>query len=378
RITERQMQSWIVWAIIFPAGTAGMAACKPAQKQSASEQSITVKGSYAGKWIATLTIGAGVEKKYADLLSETLRQTFLNESGGSYKAGFQLTDSSGWKPSKAAIIREFAALRNEISVYKEEFPQAPTMLVLGLTGHGLSRAAVTNLPEDYIFMVNAGKLENRIPQEFLTGADLAGLIADLNADEIIVFVQSCNSGVLSQTNFLHEYGKILASEVERRRKNIAVITPVNEYILSPLEGIEPIIKKAFLKIQSQPADLGTYAQFKDALVRGVCEDYNYYPKSAIKSPDAIRAAVQLEQFDTLQGLDPQFFESIDPSLPIVLTKQGTPKFRNGTLAIPPKRPPVRNVALSRETQDFCAKKANEFRTLFEGRETERLEFLKKI
>ncbi|NBX16599.1 MAG: hypothetical protein EBR09_04465 [Proteobacteria bacterium] len=36
------------------------------------------------------------------------------------------------------------------------------------------------------------------------------------------------------------------------------------------------------------------------------------------------------------------------------------------------------VALSRETQDFCAKKANEFRTLFEGRETERLEFLKKI
>lgn len=63
-------------------------ACKQGRPKDSSEQSITVKGSPAGKWLATLTIGAGVEAKYARLLSDTLRGVFLKEDGGHYTSAF--------------------------------------------------------------------------------------------------------------------------------------------------------------------------------------------------------------------------------------------------------------------------------------------------
>jgi hypothetical protein len=86
-------------------------ACKQGRPKDSSEQSITVKGSPAGKWLATLTIGAGVEAKYARLLSDTLRGVFLKEDGGHYTSAFHLSDTSGWIPNKKNINEHFAHLR---------------------------------------------------------------------------------------------------------------------------------------------------------------------------------------------------------------------------------------------------------------------------
>jgi hypothetical protein len=252
------------------------------------------------------------------------------------------------------------------------------MVVLGLTGHGLSRAVIKNLPADYIYMVRAGLMVNGIPDEYFSGIEFADQIASLEADEVIVFVQSCNSGVLSRVNFMNKYAQILANEVSQKRKNIAVITPVNEYLLSPINGFEPILQRTFEKTQDITADVVTYAQFKDALVRTSCEDKHYYPQSEIKNPAAVQASAELNELGTLEGIDPQFYESIDPSLPVFLTHQGIPKFRSGTLALPPKGQPSNDIQVSPETQAYCAKRQAESKSVFDSREQERLYFLNEI
>lgn len=132
------------------------------------------------------------------------------------------------------------------------------MVVIGLTGHGLSKDNFSQSPEGYVFSIAHGKSNSIFPEHYLTGRELAELISALNADEVLMFVQSCNSGSLSNVDFMNKYS---AEEA-------------------------------------------------------------YLPRSEIKNSAAARASVDILDMETLIGVDPQFFEYISPNLPLLPTHSG--------------------------------------------------------
>lgn len=341
----------------------GLTSCKQDQTRDSGDLSITARGQIAGKWLGTLTIGGDVGPQASELLAKTLKGFFLSERGGSYTSAFDLSDKSGWNPSKTDVIEKFSALRKSISEFKAKNPSSPTMVALGITGHGFSQDTFSQLSEGFVFAVKQGK-SSIIPEEYFSGRELAEMISSLGAEEVLVFVQSCNSGRLSNVDVMNKYALTLANETARRNTNIAVITPVSEFIFSPTEGIELAYQKAFERLAKENSDVVTYATFKDKFVRAVCEDERYYPRREIKNSAAVKASVDLYDVDTLMGIDPQFYESIDPTLPLLLTNTGISKYRNGSLKLPAKQPPVTHVPISAETRQFCesqiAKRAKTF------------------
>lgn len=319
-----------------------------------------------------MTIGDGIAKYEAELLANTLKSFFLTERGGKYASAFNLSDKSGWSPSKSEIVAKFASLRQSIAAFRANNPSAPTMVAIGLTGHGVSRDVFSEVKNGYSFSVKAGRSPSEPVQDF-SGVELAEIISSLGADEVLVFVQSCNSGNLSNTDFMNKYARTLASESARQNTNIAVITPVSEYLLSPTKVIERVYKKAFDRLAKAQTDVVTYATFKDQFVRAVCEEEEFfYPRSEIKSATAVKAAADLYEIETLIGIDPQFYESIDPSLPLFLTNTGLLKYRNGSLKLSSRQPPVSNVPVSAETRQFCASQVAKRARIFARMESDRL------
>lgn len=363
--------------LIFVCALVQLIACKPPVPSSNDAQSITPKGQTAGKWLATVSIGGGAEASATLFLSETLKKVFLNELGGNYSLAFSLSDKQNWTPNKSDIVKNFDSLRKQIANFKTSHPEAPTMVAFGLTGHGLSQQAFKNSPEGYVFAINQGKSESLIPEEYFSGRELAELIASLGANEVIMFVQSCNSGHLSNVDFMNKYAQVLATETARRNTNIAVITPVSEVVFSPFYAYENVIRGAIEKLFVGAKDVITYADFKDQLVRSACADVsNYYPRSEIKSMSAVQASIELSEVSTLMGIDPQFYESIDPNLPLILTQRGLSKYRNNELKLPPTGRPLKNVPVSSETRNFCANQIAKQKELFNAREQSRLDNLK--
>lgn len=269
-------------------------------------------------------------------------------------------------------------MRASISEFKAKNPNAPTMIVLGLTGHGASQQAFKEIDSGYVYSISHGSSETGTQPEYFTGKELAELVASLGAEEVLMFVQSCYSGNLSNVEFMNKYARILATETARRKTNIAVITPVSEVIFSPIYTIENALQKAFLKAVQGNGDIATYADFKDAFVRAVCEDPEYYPRSQIKSLEAVQASVQLLDLKTLSGIDPQFYESIDPNLPLLLTSTGYPKYETGKLNFPARAAPSNNDAVSEETRKICAERTSSRAKVFSSFELERLANLKAV
>lgn len=148
------------------------------------------------------------------------------------------------------------------------------MVALGITGHGISQDTFSQLNEGFVFAVREAK-SSVIPEEYFSGRELAELISSLGAEEVLVFVQSCNSGRLSNVDVMNKYARTLANETARKNTNIAVITPVSELIFSPIEGIEFAYQKAFERLAKENTDVVTYATFKDKFVRAVCEDERF-------------------------------------------------------------------------------------------------------
>ncbi|MEN9809166.1 MAG: hypothetical protein RLZZ488_733 [Pseudomonadota bacterium] len=356
-----------------------LASCKPPVPNDSKETSITPRGKVVGKWLATLSIGGkGFGKQPTEYLANTLKEVFLSEVGGNYKLAFDLSDQSNWHPSKKDIQNRFSQLRANISQFKAKNPNAPTMIVLGLTGHGASQQAFKEIDSGYVYSISEGNSETKTPPEYLTGNELAELVASLGAEEVLMFVQSCNSGNLSNVEFMNKYARVLANETARKKTNIAVITPVSEVIFSPIYTIENAFQKAFIKAAQSNGDVATYAQFKDAFVRAVCEDPQFYPRSQIKSLEAVQASVELLDMDTLTGIDPQFYESIDPNLPLLLTFKSIPKYKSGTLTFPARSAPSNNVAVSEETRRICAERISSRAKVFTSLEQRRQTNLKEL
>ncbi|MEY3901447.1 MAG: hypothetical protein RL189_753 [Pseudomonadota bacterium] len=356
-----------------------LVSCKPAAPNDSKEASITPRGKVVGKWLATLSIGGkGFGKQPTEYLADGLKSVFLGEVGGSYKLAFDLSDQSSWEPSKAQILNEFSKLRRSISEFKAKNPNAPTMIVLGLTGHGFSQQAFKELNSGYMYTISKGNSETKTPAEYFTGTELAELVASLGAEEVLMFVQSCASGNLSNVEFMNKYARVLATETARKKTNIAVITPVSEVIISLSSTFENALRKAFIKSVQGKNDVATYAEFKDAFVRAVCEDPQYYPRSQIKSLEAVQASVELLDWETLEGIDPQFYESIDPNLPLVLTLKGLPKYQRGQLTFPNRLAPSNNVAVSEQTRKICSDRISSRAKVFTSLEQQRQANLKEV
>ena len=327
-------------------------ACKPRPAAPSEEQSITAHGQAAGKWLATIAIGGGVSHDATVYLSDVLKKNFLSARGGGYTSAFHLVDDKVSFPDKNLIRKSFSDLKKMIASYKAAQPHAPTMVVLGLTGHGISRVALPLIDESYVMVIDNRDLEFKNPQSTMSGRELAEWIADLGADETIVFFQSCLSGNLTKLDFVSKYAQTLANEATRRRTSIAVITPVSELIESPLKGIEPLIENS-LNDAGAGGDFITYAQFKDALVRRACEHPAYYPSASIADPTSVGPSLLLGFDDLATGLDPQFFENIRPNLPLMLTPTGLQKWNSKTLPFPPSAPVSQAVPVSERTQKIC-------------------------
>lgn len=366
-------------ALLFLAG------CKQSAVDNAGSQSITPRGEVVGKWMASVSVGGGVEKPATEALASTLKDVFLTEQGGGYSLAFDLADTSGWSANKDDVLKNLAKLRADISRFKSEKPSASTMVVLSLTGHGFSKDVFVQSSAEYVFQV--GPKES----DFFTGSELANQIAALNADEVLVFVQSCNSGSLSNVEFMNKYAEILSGESARRKLNIAVITPVSSVVFSPLYAIEKSIARAFSALKSDAGDFGTYAQFKDRFVREVCASSEYYPRTQIKNLSAVQAMLvddeakiakvdeKLQSYlgaETLIGIDPQFYEYIDPNLPLVLTNAGLTKYRNDKIRFPDRLAPSRNVPVTVETQQFCAQQIEANKQRYDAFEEIRVQILK--
>jgi hypothetical protein len=350
-------------------------ACKPQKAQESSENSITLKGSAAGKWLATVAIGGGVSAKDTLYLANVLKQTFGSVEGGNYQRGFHIDDKSGIKPTKSFVIEQFARLKSSIRSYKEKNPGAPTMLVLGLTGHGFGRAALSEYSNDeYIFVVNNEAENYTNPNDVFTGRELVQQIANLEVDEALVFVQSCLSGDFAKVSFLNQYGRHLSQEANRLNVNIAVITPVHELLFSPVNGIEPMIAASFKELHSGTGDFVTYAMFKDALMRRVCESDKFMPRSAFLDASAVGPSAMAGRADLASGIEPQFFESISPNLPLLLTREGVRKFNDRTLVLPPQSAKSRSVPLSKATLEVCERSKQKNKIKFSALENERVRY----
>lgn len=330
-------------------------ACKLPQHTSGQEQSITAKGKAAGKWLATISIGGDVSREDTLYLADVLKKNFLSTRGGGYTSAFHLVDNEVTFPSKDLIRRSFVELKETIASYRAAHPSAPTMVVIGLTGHGFSSNAVPFTGESFSMVIDKSDRGYQNPQSTMSGRELAEWIGELAADETLVFVQSCLSGNLTKVEFVSKYAQALADEATRRRTNIAVITPVSELITTPFRGIEPLIENS-LNDASAGGDFITYAHFKDALVRRVCEHPGYYPSSSIADPSAIGPSLLLGYGELATGLDPQFFENIRPNLPLMLTPTGLQKWYSSTLPFPPSAPVSQAVPVSERTQKICLEK----------------------
>ena len=359
--------------------------CKQSGVDNSGSQSITPRGDVVGKWMASVSVGGGIEKSATEALASTLKDVFLKEQGGGYKLAFDLADTSGWAANKDDVLKNFAKLRADISRFKSEKPGASTMVVLSLTGHGFSKDVFVESSAGYVFQVGPGE------SDFFTGSELANQISSLNADEVLVFVQSCNSGSLSNVEFMNKYAEVLSSESARRKLNIAVITPVSSVVFSPLYAIEKSIARAFSALKSDAGDFGTYAQFKDRFVREVCASSEYYPRNQIKNLSAVQAMLvddeakiakvdeKLQSYlggETLIGIDPQFYEYIDPNLPLVLTNSGLSKYRDDKILFPERLAPSTNVPVSAETQQFCAQQVQANKQRYDAFEEIRVQILK--
>lgn len=356
-----------------------LAGCKPAQPSESGTNSITPRGKVVGKWLATLSIGGAEQgRKETESLADTLKGVFLQEMGGSYKLGFALSDQSGSKPRKKDILNQFSILRQDISEFKAKNPQAPTMIVLGLTGHGsnpqMSGAAGVN----YQFTIFEGDVRTNTPPEFFTGDELADLVASLGVGEVLLFVDSCESGNLSNSSFMNKYASVLAEETARRNVNIAVITPINEVIGIEALVLERSLRKAFERAISSEGDVATYADFKDEFVRAVCEDDHYYPRSQIKNLAAVQASVLLDDDYLFVGIDPQFYEFIDPKLPLLLTQNGLAKYRSGHLTFPLRSVPSKYVPVSDRTRKICSDRIKSRENLYSLAERYRLKNLEEV
>ncbi|MBF0360811.1 MAG: HEAT repeat domain-containing protein [Oligoflexia bacterium] len=283
-----------------------------------SNKSITPTGENHGKWLVTTSIGGGFISDEAILaLRYQMLNVFNKTQGGLYQHAIDIDNCCNLdqgKPTKENILSLFANLKSQIAEYKRNNPQAKTMVVWGLVGHGI----IDSTTGIYNLLLLTGTLN---------GQEIADIINSLNVDEMILIVQSCYSGSL--VDLLKE--DILKSTKGR----ISVIVPVSKYLPSPSEVWEnDILASSFDdKADVDGDDIISYEEWKNHILQLACQHNDYIPARLIEESTMGSVVLTTPLMD--MGIDPSFFDSKMPGqTPLLLTSNGVKKYKQKILKLP--------------------------------------------
>jgi hypothetical protein len=326
--------------------------CSPAannHSNSSESKSITPQGAVVGKWLVSVGIGLGVPAGPTLMLRDTLAPILKSEQGGGYKHLVDISDVEGSTiPTKRNIQAELGKVADDIQNFRKDHPDSPTMAIILLTGHGTTENNIYT----YSVVPPAEDAEDTSASESsFTGEEIVDVIEGWGVDETVIIVQSCQSGSLAKGHFAPRFSQQLSKAANKKNIHISVITPVSQYVNSPLETWEEILAKS-IKESTFSGNWITYQDFKDRIMYHSCKHPAYVPY--LVDPD--RPNVTLSSFE-LVGLDPQFYEHISPNLPMFLTPKGVTEWANaGDPALPILADAVDEVAITPETLEICNKK----------------------
>jgi len=318
-----------------------------------SEKSITAPNISSGKWLATISIGGIVPPGMTFSLKKGLLKIFSERRGGEYKKSFQIDDKNPRR--KAAITKEivFQNIRNlstRVQEYKKQNPNNPTMVLMGFTGHGTSDG------HEFYYSLESGKLKS---------SDFVEMAKIINADEVIFIFQSCASGDLVEYGF-EELSKKIKRDFKGR---ISVIVPSSKFLSTLPYVWERFLVESFSRndIDRNKDHMISYGEWKNALLKEVCQYDSYIPKKAFLSS---KVKIPVWKY----GLDPYFFEkSVPHDLPILLTEEGLLKYNKGTLKMP--KYSMKPAFLFEDTKAICEKEEKTFLFLHEAENQEIFEAL---
>lgn len=296
-----------------------------------------------GKWLATISIGGGeIEKEDTLKLKNTLHNIFTSERGGNYQHILDINDSDAYANiTKSDILKQWEQLRDVIAKYKVTHPNDQTKVIIGILAHGCSNdydaikeferehplSKVTNELKEmrknetsktgemeskelkkyykkylhreeklkgYTTNGYACTIEEYKNQEsaMFTGKEIVGLVKSLNADQVILIMQSCFSGNLTSKYFPAEYKSNEDIESKAAKKNIklSVMVPVSNLIASSRGKLENILNEIFKN--SEEVDINKdgvidYQEWKNAIIKYACQSIDYKPFELATEPDSL-------------------------------------------------------------------------------------------
>lgn len=275
-----------------------------------------------GNWFASVAIGLGVNQESTEILGNTLRKIFVSSQGGYYTDAVNISDYNTENISVRLLDQEMNHLTQRMQRFRRTNPGKPQRLVIALTGHGIYDPET----KGYSFSVS----EN----EKLSGKQLVKVLQRFPVREIVVVVQSCQSGSLVTRNmesFIAELNEEI--RIGRPNQRIAVMTPVNRYINSPLDVWEQILEQSFKKASDRNRDsIVTMDEWRYDILEASIANGRYLPKRLLAK------FVEFFSQTNMSGVDPQIATHNFPgNTPIFLTRRGVAKLKAGTLEQRPSR-----------------------------------------
>ena len=276
----------------------------------------------AGKWVGAITVAKGVSVGPALALRTRILQTFIGEQAGFYRTAFDISDLGlgGPLPTADVVERQFQELRENVAAYRASYPRRSTMVVISLTGHGMSEG------NQFSFSLSDTSVD---------GEKLARWISDIQADETILVMQSCQSGILTSSIFPKIFTaaaeNIQASPQPNRR--LLAVVPTSQWVNSPLMNWEIIIQNAMrdANIDADKNQLITYEEWKNQLKRASVADNLFSPAFVMET---IAKMFPRRHLDDFGGIDPQFFEYNFPGdIPLFVTAEGVADYLRNRLPV---------------------------------------------
>jgi hypothetical protein len=324
-----------------------------------SPDSITPVDAPVGKWLAAISIGGGAPDRATLALRDTLAPRFTSDQGGRYELAINMSDvpdsGSMADPTRSNIVAAFGSLKETIATWRREHPQGEAQVIVLLTGHGFHS-------EDNVFLFTAADGD-------FTGAQLAEMIHTLDADETIVILQSCKSGALAsrvvtphaeESSSFDRLADTILATVNSRGRRIAIMTPTNQYVSSPLGLWEYEILGPSLSSEGDLDRNGviTWLEWKDFIRAKACHHPSFAPQVLFERPHAITPAT------LARGIDPQIRErGMGRDLGILLSPDLATRWAQQTLEVPAHGAPLSG--FSPETMEFCENRARLLDTLFD-------------
>ena len=319
-------------------------------ENSSHTESITPRDAHAGKWLVTISAGKGVSKNATLALRDELVGVFSQTKGGLYQHTIDLDDhhSANVDPNKENVMRAMDGLKKSIQVYQQQNPAAKTMVVFGLTGHGMTETSGT-----FYFQLTDGGL---------SGKEIVEIISSLGVDETLLVIQSCESGSLVENDFPNNSLFELKTQIEELAEKsgliLSVLTPVSRHILSPFFVWEAEILDPTLTFDNFDIDgdgIVSYQEWKNAVLKTSCLHKDFVPKEAF----ARHYPLTLPNV----GIDPQIFDPKMPGqLPLFLTSRGVEQYVSGSLELHSYPPDPAQI--SSDTTNTCREQWEFFDFLF--------------